>query len=285
MLVWLPMLVFGSQMATPVAGQLVAGNSQLNASAMSNIPGQVTEVSRFPAVEARQGIAADERFIYVNENSAIGKYEKATGRKVGAWKGDPALFVHMNSCAIHGALLVCAASNYPQVPMASSAEFFDPRTMTHVGSYSFGPGQGSLTWLNHNAGSWWAAFANYDGRGGEPSRGHRWTTLVRLDSNFRQTGAWLFPQSILERFAPYSSSGGAWGPDRLLYVTGHDRRELYAVRIPPAGSTLLHVGTIGLVTDGQAIDWDPVEPRLLWSVDRKTRQAVSARVPPLAKKP
>lgn len=284
MLNWLPMLLVSAQLASSPAGERVASPAQPNNPVISSLSGQASEVSRFPAAEARQGIAADSRFIYVNENSAIGKYEKATGRKVAAWKGDDALFVHMNSCALHDAQLVCAASNYPHVPMASSVEFFDPRTMTHVGSYSFGPGRGSLTWLDWNAGSWWAAFANYDGRGAELGRDHRWTTLVRLDSNFQQTGAWLFPQSILARFAPYSSSGGAWGPDRLLYVTGHDRRELYAVQVPQAGSTLLHVATIGLTTDGQAIDWDPVEPRLLWSIDRKRRQAVSAKVPPLAKK-
>lgn len=238
-------------------------------------------VARFPAEEARQGVAADGEHVYVNANSAIGKYDKRTGERVAAWQGDPALFVHMNSCAVVAAELVCAASNYPATPMASSVEWFSLAPLAHVRSRSLGPGRGSLTWLDWHAGSWWAAFANYDGRGGEPGRDHRATTLVRFDAEFREQGAWLFPASVLERFKPYSSSGGAWGADGILYVTGHDRPELYALRLPEAGSTLVHLATLPLASNGQAIDWDP-DARVLWSVDRATRRVLAARVPPVA---
>lgn len=243
------------------------------------LQGSAVEIRRFPASEAKQGIAADDRFVYVNSNSSIGKYDKRSGQRVATWTGDEALFVHMNSCAIVSAELVCAASNYPAVPMTSSVEFFNPKTMRHIRSRSFGPGRGSLTWLDWHQDNWWALFANYDGKGGEAGRGHRNTVLVRFDRQFREEGAWLFPDSILDRFAPYSSSGGAWGEDGLLYVTGHDRREAYAVQLPTAGSTLRHVATILLTTDGQAIDWDPQDRRLLWSVDRKGKEAVAARIP------
>lgn len=188
----------------------------------------------------------------------------------------------LNSCALRSDDLICAASNYPNLPMASSVEIFDRDRLVHVRTHSFGPYRGSLTWFDWHEGSWWGGFANYDNRGGEPGRGHQWTTLVRFDEQFRETGAWLFPQSVLSRFAPYSNSGGAWGSDGLLYVTGHDRRELYVVQIPRAGSTLVHVATIGLVTEGQAIDWDPAPGRLLWSIDRKNRNAVLSEVPAVA---
>lgn len=237
-----------------------------------------TEVVRLPAEEAKQGVVADARYIYAISNSEIGKYDRTSRRRVARWQGDRRLFRHMNSCRLLGREIVCAASNYPEVPMASSVEWFDAARMAHVRSRSLGPGRGSLTWLDWQDGSWWACFANYAGRGGEPGRDHRFTTLVRYSPAFAEQGAWLFPETVLERFAPYSASGGAWGDDGLLYVTGHDRPEMYALRLPRAGSRLEHVATIGLPTGGQAIAWAPGK-RLLWSIDRQTREIVASTIP------
>src|SRR5206468_3105077 len=142
--------------------------------------------------------------------SRIGKYDKATGRKVGEWIGDPERFPHLNSCEIIGEDLVCASSNYPQTPMSSSVEIFDPRRMVHLRSVALGPQPGSLTWVDRRDGAWRATFANYDGRGGEPGRDHRATVLVKFDDAWRRLGAWSFPPSVLDRFAPKSSSGGGW---------------------------------------------------------------------------
>ena len=240
-----------------------------------------TEVLRMPAEEAKQGVVADARHVYAISNSEIGKYDRISHRRVARWQGDPQLFKHMNSCRLLGREIVCAASNYPELPMASSVEWFDTRSMQHVRTRSLGPGRGSLTWLDWHEGSWWACFANYDGRGGEPGHDHRLTTLVRYSPEFVEQGAWLFPEAVLERFAPYSSSGGAWGKDGLLYVTGHDRPEMYALRIPDAGARLEHVETIALPTGGQAIAWDPAG-RSLWSIDRRTREMVESRVPTIS---
>lgn len=240
---------------------------------------QATEVARFPAEEAKQGVVADERFVYAISNSEIGKYDRRSGERIGGWKGDPALFRHMNSCILHGPEIVCAASNYPAVPMASSIEWFDARKLVHSRTRSLGPGRGSLTWLDWHAGSWWACFANYDGKGGEPGRDHRLTTLVRYSPDFAEQGAWLFPDEVLARFAPYSSSGGVWGEDGLLYVTGHDRAEMYALRIPQAGSTLEHVATVAIPGEGQAISWQRGGKRVLWSIRRQSREAVAATIP------
>src|SRR5262245_40807383 len=220
------------------------------------------EVLRMPAEEAKQGVVADARHVYAISNSEIGKYDRVSRRRVAQWQGDPQLFKHMNSCRLLRREIVCAASNYPEVPMASSVEWFDPQRMAHIRSRSLGPGRGSLTWLDWHEGSWWACFANYDGGGGEPGRAHRFAPPVRYSSEFGEQGACLFPEAVLELFAPYSSSGGAWGRDGLLYVTGHDRSEMYALRLPAAGSHLEYVATIALTTGGQAIAWDPDE-RLL----------------------
>lgn len=237
-------------------------------------------VRRMPAPEAKQGVASGAGHIYVTSNDEIGKYD-AAGRRVAHWQGDPAQFRHMNSCAVVRTDLVCAASNYPDVPMASSVEIFDARTLRHKATRSLPPLAGSLTVLDWHDGSWWAIIANYDGRGGVAGIDHRATRLLRLDAEYRPLESWLFPPELLERFAPFSASGGAWNADGLFYVTGHDRPELYAVRLPAAGSTLELVATIPIATNGQAIDWDERDPRLLWSIERGTRELVASRVPPI----
>src|SRR3546814_13691061 len=97
----------------------------------------------------------------------MGKYDKASGKRVAGWEGDPKLFPHLNSCAVVKAELVCAASNYPKLPMASSVEIFDAKTLRHIRTVSLGRMVGSLTAMDWHGGSWWAVFANYDDRGGE----------------------------------------------------------------------------------------------------------------------
>lgn len=238
-----------------------------------------TEVTRMAAAEAHQGVVADGRFLWAISNSEIGKYDRRTGKRIALWQGDAAHFRHMNSCILKDRALVCAASNYPDVPMASAIKWFDADRMTHVATRSLGPRYGSLTWLDWHDGSWWACFANYDGKGGEPGRDHRATTLVRYTPDFAEQGAWLFPPDVLDRFAPRSASGGVWGEDGLLYVTGHDRPELYVLKLPEAGPVLDHVATIAIPAHGQAIAWEAGAKRILWAIERATREAVAARVP------
>jgi hypothetical protein len=232
---------------------------------------------RIPAVEARQGAASDGRFVYAIGNHRIGKYAIATGRRVASWKGNPRRFPHINSCTIVERTLVCAASNFPAFPPASSVEFFDPDQLVHLRSVSLAGGPGWLTAMDRHHGRWWAAFASYGGRGGQPGGDHQSTLLMRMDDAFRPLQAWTFPPSVLQRLAPNSVSGASWTADGRLTVSGHDRPELYFVAVPSAGSVLRHVATISVVTPGQAIDWDPRDPRLLWSVDRKRKQLVSSR--------
>ncbi|MFS3135474.1 hypothetical protein ACLRDC_08810 [Gluconacetobacter sacchari] len=232
------------------------------------------------APEATQGVTDDAAFLYAVQNGRIGRYSRATGERVGSWQGDPALYIHINSCRAMDGELVCAMSNYPETPMTSSVEWFDARTMRHVRSHSFGPGLGSLTWIDWHGGSWWACFANYDGEGGEAPRDHRATVLVRMDSHFVRQEAWLFPRDVLERFGHYSASGGQWGADGRLYVTGHDRAELYVLALPEAGGRLVHVDTMALPTNGQAFDWDVLRPGHVWTIDRRHAAMVESVLPP-----
>ena len=238
-----------------------------------------SEIRRWRAPEARQGVAVDDRYFYAVVNSAIGKYDKATGTRVGEWIGDRLNIVHLNSCSIISGELVCANSNFPQVPMASSIEIFDPATMRHIRSIPLGMVYGSLTWIERHNNQWWAGFANYDAKGGEPGRDHRFTQIVTFDDQWRRMGGYRFPDSVLERFAPLSNSGGSWGDDGLLYVTGHDAQEIYVLRVPSEGPVLEHVATIAAPLDGQAWAWDRSAKRTLYGITRRDGEVVVMKVP------
>lgn len=238
-------------------------------------------VMRIAAEEANQGAASDGVHVYAVDNSRIGKYAVATGKRVAQWRGDPVHFPHINSCAVLKRQLVCAASNYPAVPQSSKVEFFDRRSLRHLRTADLGRGPGSLTVITRHGGKWWAIFANYDAKGGEPGRDHRHTLLARLDDSFRQEAAWTFPPGLLEKFAPKSCSGASWGPDGRLYVTGHDRAEIYALEVPADGSVLTLAATIPVATAGQAIGWDPAVPWRLWSISRDDRMLVASAIAPV----
>jgi hypothetical protein len=245
---------------------------------------QAEVVRRWKAPEATQGVAVDARHFYAVANSRIAKYDKATGRKLAEWVGDRARFPHINSCEIIGRELVCANSNFPETPMTSSVEVFDPSKMVHLRTISLGQQVGSLTWVDRKDGVWWAAFANYDEKGGEPGRGHRYTQLVQFDDQWRRLQGWSFPLSVTERFRPMSSSGGGFGPDGRLYVTGHDHPELYVLELPKGGSKLDHVATIAAAIEGQAVTFDRSEPGVLYGISRPNREVVVLRLPTLPKK-
>jgi hypothetical protein len=233
----------------------------------------------YPAAAARQGVAVDAGHFYAISNRAIEKYDARSGARLAEWRGDEGgPIVHLNSGVVLDGLLYCAHSNYPDLPMTSSIEIFDAATLEHRGSHSFGVYEGSATWVDRRDDSWWVAFANYDGRGGQPGRGSAWTSVVRFDDEWRRVGAFAFPPELVERFAGRSSSGGAWGTDGLLYATGHDAAEVYALRLPRAGSVLELVEVLPAPIEGQGIAWDRGEDDVLWGVRRSGREIVKARL-------
>jgi hypothetical protein len=225
----------------------------------------------FTAPEADQGVAADTRHFYAVDNTVIAKYEIASGRRVGEWAGPlHGLIRHLNSCLVNNARLVCTNSNYPLTPMGSSVELFDPVSMKHVESHSFGMlDEGSLTWLDTYRNGWIAGFAHYDETGGLPFKDHRYSSVVTYDGEWRRTGGWLLPAAALARMAPYAASGGAIGPDGWLYLLGHDRPEMYVVARPPMGPTLIHIATIALEAEGQAFAWAQDGSRNVFTIDRQ----------------
>ena len=76
-----------------------------------------------------------------------------------------------------------------------------------------------------------------------------------------------------------SISGGGWGPDGRLYLSGHDLPELYVVTIPNGGGVLEDVETYGMEAEGQAIDWDESAPGMLYGITRSSREILAMRVP------
>jgi hypothetical protein len=225
----------------------------------------------FQVEEAKQAVAVDATHFYVINNSTIRKYTKAEGTLVGTWDGTKQGIVHLNSGVVIKGKLYCANSNFPDQPMTSSVEIFDARTLQHTDTHSFGIAQhGSLTWLDQKDGYWYVGFAEYSGRNASAGRDGRWTSLVRYDRDWRQLEAWVYPQNLLERFAPMSNSGGSWGRDGLLYISGHDYPEVYVLKLPASGYTLEYLRTLPVPIAGQGIALDRTVKNkpVLWGINR-----------------
>ena len=274
-----------------------------------------TEVARFDVSNANQGIGVDEKFFYAINNTVITKHDKTTGEEVDRWDPENNPLFHLDSAMVKDGKLYCAHSNYPQWPMTSSIEVWDTATMEHIGSHSFGIRWGSCTWLDYYQGHWWATFANYnklknrpdpadpDGfdvaPGDEENRvsieapyGYkRNTTMVKFTEDWQAVEAWILPDEILqtEKTGNMSNSGGSWGPDGYLYLTGHDLSEVFRVKLPDAGSILTLVETIPLQHGeedsirGQGIAWDRSgEGLTLYGIIRATKdekkQGISHKV-------
>ena len=240
---------------------------------------RVVEIRRFAAEEARQGVAVDAEHFYAIDDRRIGKYAKRTGERVAAWsapEGGP--LAHLNGGVVVAGRLLCAHSNYPALPMRSSIEVFDAARLAHLESRRLAVADGSATWVLPRDGDFWVAFANYAGRGGAPGRGPEATFVLRLDASLHPLGTLRFPPAVVRRFGTRSSSGGSFGPDGLLYATGHDAPELYALRAPSAGDALELVEIVPAPIAGQGLAFDPSEPDLLWTILRASREVVVSRL-------
>lgn len=232
--------------------------------------------TEFPAVEARQAVAVDAEAVYAIDSRSIGKYDKRAGKRLRHWQGpDNGPIQHLNSGVVVDGRLYCAHSNYPGQPMTSSIEIWDAESLEHVGSHSFGIYAGSATWVDFHDRHWWVMFANYATAGGSPGRGPEWTTLVKFDEHWQRRAAWVLPRELTDEFSPYSSSGGTWGPDGYLYLTGHDAPAIYRMALPAAGSTLELKGRISVPIEGQGIAWDrSVDVPRLYGLRRSSRTVV-----------
>lgn len=238
-------------------------------------------VAKFKTDEATQGVAVDREHFYAIDNTTIGKYQRNTGKKVGEFKSSRQVpLTHMDGGMVWEGKLYCSHSNFPDTPMLSSVEIFDTRTLTHIGSQSFGHDVGSLTWVDWDGHAWWICFGHYNGKGGEPGKPNTMTTVVRYDKEWRKMGGYSFPLEIISRWDGMTASGGVWGPNRTLYITSHHAPEFYLFRLPRSGSVLELVKIVKSPAEGQGIALDATTRRL-FQIQRKERAVYEFDMTPL----
>ena len=241
-----------------------------------------TELNRWHVMEANQGVAVDGAHFYGIGNHALVKHRKDTGERVAEWfgpRGGP--IIHFNAGWVEGERLVLAHSNFPQMPMAGSLEIHDTRNLQPVESHSFGMQLGNLNWAVRHQGYWWACLANYSDQAAVPGFDQRATHVIQYNDNWQQLQSWLFPPQVIAAWRESSCSGGDFGEDGLLYVTGHDEAELYVLRLPKQGVTLEYVTTIDVPFEGQAWAWDRSVggERVIYGISRARHEVIAARIP------
>lgn len=225
----------------------------------------------FP-VKASQGVAVDGKHFYAISNTRITKHDKATGALITTWEANQkepsqAHFTHMNSASVIDGKLYAAHSKFPIAPNDNTVEIFavDEKNLTHESTIRM-PGQhGSLTWIDRKKdGSWWMCYAVY----GKPE--NKKTKLVKYrfeDGKFTEQRTWNFPEETVAKWGTMSCSGGSWGADGNLYVTGHDNAEVHILEID-SNQALRHLRTRPVPgIFGQAIAWDRFsEKPSLWGI-------------------
>jgi hypothetical protein len=275
----------GGAAALPFASKAIAYDAK-TAAATAMARGLIaTELRRWRVPEANQAAAVDAEHFYGIGNRTLVKHRKSDGALVADWSGPrEGPIVHFNSGFVEKGRLILAHSNFPQLPMASSLETYDAATLQPVATHSFGIRLGSLTWAVRHRGFWWACFANYNDQGTTPGFDQRWTHVGQFDDQWQMQQSWLFPQRVIDTWGRSACSGGDWGDDGLLYVTGHDAPELYALRLPRQGVTLEYVTTIAVPFEGQGWSWDRSArgERVIYGISRKRQEIVAASIPIVA---
>ena len=236
----------------------------------------------FP-IKVTQGVAVDGGYFYAISNTRIDKCDKQTGEVVATWAADKRLaaqehFKHLNSGVVIGNKLYAAHSRFPIAPNDSSVEIFEltSDSLKHMRTIPMPAGHGSLTWIDrHKDGSWWMCYAVYG------KTKNKQTKLIKYryeDGQFSELKTYSFPNEVVARWGSMSSSGGSWGPDGLLYTTGHDHAEAYVLE-PGPNSKLKYVRTeknMGFY--GQGIAWDRfTQIPVLWGIV-KNKKVCATRV-------
>ena len=252
------------------------------------------EVAAFPAPEAHQAVAVDADHFYAIGNRVVAKYDKRTGAKVAEVRASRELpLVHMNGGAVIGDDLVVSHSNFPFTPATGSVELFSTADLSHRRSLSLGPTDGSLTAvlpveqgmsprpldavaLFRERGT--RVFAHYElPRLAGYATG---TDRTRLEVRAADIAGFRFvlPPTVVRRLRPHSVSGASYDAAGRLWLSGHDRPELYRVSLPRAGSELVLDAVHPAPIAGQGIAWDPAEPGVLWGTRRREGLVVRMRL-------
>ncbi len=222
-----------------------------------SLSAQIEKTYSLPMV--KQGVAVNDQFFYVINNSEIVTYTKDEGKLVNRWKDTTRTIKHLNSGIILNNKLYCTNSNYPEDPMVSSIEVFDPQTLQHIANISFGIYIGSATWVDFYKDHWYVAFAHYTGKGSSENKNNHWTQLVKFTKDWQRVEGWIFPEELINKFDTRSNSGGFITNEGVIYVTGHDNKELYELYFPKMSYTLEWKQTYPIPFEGQGIALDKTE--------------------------
>lgn len=244
-------------------------------------------LERFPSENAYQAIAVDAENFYAINNTRISKHHKRSGELLAQWDDGealPAPLMHLDSAVVLDGELFSSHSNFPRWPMTSSIEVWDSQSLQHTRSHQFGVLLGSMTWLDRVDGAWWGAFANYDiakVASVEPYGGSANSVVVKFDADFNVIQQWRLPAEIVAKISPMSNSGGSWGDDGYLYLTGHDDPEIYVMRPDADLEELSWIATVDVAgLNGQGIAWDRTsEDNELWAILRSSREALRIAMP------
>jgi len=245
----------------------------------SNLSGQtITQIHEFHAPAAHQAVAVDHQYFYAIGNRIIEKYDKQTGEFFLQWRDSSGIFKHLNSGVIIDGKLYCAHSNFPDIPMASSIEIFDPVSLKPIDSHSFGIDIGSATWIDRYAGYWYVAFAHYNRFKDHTGTDNRWTQLVKFSDQWEKLASWILPSDLLERFDDMSNSGGFIDGSGKIYITGHDYKEVYILEFPPHGYALQWIDTLQAPFEGQGIAADPGQEGIIFGIQRSSKKVVAGKI-------
>ena len=91
----------------------------------------------------------------------------------------------------------------------------------------------------------------------------------------------MIPDSVTRQMQPYAASGGVLGADGLLYLSGHDKPEVYVLAAPRMGPKLVHMATISVDIERRAIAWDDSAERVLIGISRSSREIKTFQIPPV----
>ena len=236
----------------------------------------------FP-IKVTQGVAVDGGFFYAISNTRIDKCDKQTGEVVATWAADKRLaaqkhFKHLNSGVVIGNKLYAAHSRFPIAPNDSSVEIFEltSDSLKHMQTIPMPAGHGSLTWIDrHKDGSWWMSYAVYG------KTKNKQTKLIKYryeDGQFSELNTYSFPNEVVAKWGSMSCSGGSWGPDGLLYTTGHDHAEAYVLDIDAEGGLKYLRTEKDMGFYGQGIAWDRfAKAAVLWGIV-KNKKVCATRV-------
>lgn len=227
----------------------------------------------FRVGSVHQAVAVDGHWFYTISNREINKYT-LDGEWVAGWKeADLDKVKHLNSGVVVDGKLYCAHSNFPEVPMASSVEVFDTKTMQHAESISLGINIGSCTWIIPKEKGWFVFFAHYDNNGREHEKDVSLSQLIEYDNHWVRKRGWTLPGALVEKVRPNSLSGAVM-INGTFYCTGHDAEEAYLLKLPDRGMNLLWTGTVSVPFKGQGIAAD--KENNLWGIDRKEKLVIKA---------